>query len=73
MREISAANLAEFGLDEPRVRVAVDTGSAPPFVIAFGGANALASARYARIAGHDEVVLLPAFVAEAWERLAGVP
>jgi hypothetical protein len=73
MRELSPANLAEFGLDAPRLRVAVHAGSAQTFVIAFGGANALATDRYARVAGREEVMLLPAFVAEAWERLAGMP
>jgi hypothetical protein len=71
--EIAAASVSEFGLDKPRVTVAIYAGPAPPLVIAFGGANALTSIRYARVVGDDDVVLLPAFVAEAWERLAGIP
>ena len=71
--EIGPSGLRDFGLDRPRVTVAVHTSSAEPLVIAFGGANALASIRYARVAGRDDVLFLPAFVAQAWERLAGIP
>ena len=40
--------------------------------IRFGGANPLGLARYTRIDARPEVVLLPAFVAQAWERVMEV-
>jgi hypothetical protein len=70
-RELSTSSLVEFDLEKPRLRIAVHSLSAEPFVITFGGANALGSVRYARVDGHDDVALLPAFTAEAWEHLAG--
>jgi hypothetical protein len=73
LSEGTSASLAEFGLEKPRLKVAVLAGSDRALVVAFGAANALASARYARVGESNEIVLLPSFVAEAWERLAGIP
>ena len=63
----------EFGLAEPTLSVTARTVSDPPFTIHFGVKNPLGLARYARVDGRAEVVLLPAFVAETWERLVGPP
>jgi hypothetical protein len=69
--DLAPTSLREFGLEQPHLRVAVHSMLAEPFVITFGGTNALGSVRYARIEGRDDVVLLPAFCAEAWEHLMG--
>ena len=41
--------------------------------IAFGGANPHGLARYARIDGRPELLLLPSYVAEAWQLVAEQP
>jgi len=38
--------------------------------IEFGGTNPLGLERYARIAGRSEILLMPAFVADAWQMVA---
>jgi len=63
----------DFGLDRPALTVTARAAPAPPFTIHIGGRNPLGLARYARVDGHAGVVLLPGFVAEAWERLVGPP
>jgi hypothetical protein len=73
LSETTAASLAQFGLEKPRLKVAVRARSGQALIVAFGTANALASIRYARVGDSNEIVLLPSFVAEAWERLAGIP
>jgi hypothetical protein len=70
--EVAASGAAQFGLETPRLRIAVHSKSGEIFVISFGSANALGSVRYAQIEGKEDVALLPAFVAEAWERVAGL-
>jgi len=60
-----------FGLDPPFVVVTVkgkDTLS-----VAFGIQNPLGSARYAQVLGRPEVILVPKYVADAWENLAPSP
>ena len=38
-----------------------------PFTVEFGALNAQGLAQYARVAGRDEILLLPSFVGEPWE------
>ena len=45
-------------------------GVADQFDGSAGGANPLGLERYARVVGRPEILLLPAFVADAWEPLA---
>lgn len=54
-----------FGLESPALTVALKGRES--FSIAFGDSNPLGLARYARIEGHLDVVLLPRFVADAWQ------
>lgn len=61
------AGSAAFGLEPPALAVAVQ--GRVRFSIAFGAANPLGLARYARVEGHAEVVLLPRYVADAWEKV----
>lgn len=67
--EINEGALAEFGLAPPRLTLAVRAAEGRTVTIRFGGANPLALARYTRIDGRPEVILLPAFVPQAWERV----
>lgn len=66
--ELSGTPLAELGLAPPRLVVSVFAGDGAPFVVELGGPNPQGLARYARVAGRGEVVLLNRYVAEAWEK-----
>lgn len=69
--ELDDRLLADFGLAPPRLTVTATTAAGRSVTVYFGGANPLGLTRYARIAGQPEVVLLPAFVADAWEQAMG--
>ena len=58
-----------YGLEQPTLTVTAKGRES--FSIAFGSTNPLGLARYARIHGQPEVVLLPRFVADAWEGVVG--
>jgi hypothetical protein len=71
--ELSGTSLAELGLDPPRYLVAVGSATGPAFTVEFGALNAQGLAQYARLRGHDEILLLPAFVGEPWDVIARSP
>jgi len=71
--EVGRGATQEFGLDPPQLTVTVRASGAPPFTVHFGGRNPLGLARYARLEGQTDVILLPGFVAEAWERVIAAP
>jgi len=56
-----------FGLDPPALQVTV-TGS-DTLSVAFGATNPLGLARYARVRGQADVLLIPKYVVEAWEEV----
>jgi hypothetical protein len=62
--------LAAYGLDRPAVTIAIRGRTT--FSIAFGAANPLGLARYARLGDTDNVVLLPRYVADTWEHAVGL-
>jgi hypothetical protein len=67
--EIGEHTLVDFGLEPPRLTLEARTAEGRSVTIRFGGANPLGLARYTRIEGRPEVILLPGFVAGAWERV----
>ena len=71
--EVAQAGAAQFGLTPPRLRVIVSGPDASVFAISFGGTNPMGLSRYARLDGSSQIALLPAFVAEEWERTGGAP
>jgi len=71
--ELDPGSAAEFGLAPPRYVVAVRAPGGETFTIEFGGLNAQGLAQYARVTGRDAIVLLPRFVGEPWQALAGAP
>jgi len=71
--EVAQAGAAQFGLTPPRLRVTVSGPDASVFAISFGGTNPMGLSRYARLDGSSQIALLPAFVAEEWERTGGAP
>lgn len=68
--EVADRPLGEFGLAPPGLVVTATAASGAHIMIEFGGANPLGLARYARVAGRPEVLLLSSYVAEAWEGVA---
>jgi hypothetical protein len=68
--DLSSAQLEEFGLEPPRLSVTARMTGGTDVTIEFGGANPLGLERYARVVGRNEILLMPAFVADAWERVA---
>jgi hypothetical protein len=71
--EARALTLSEVGLDPPVLTVRAEVPGAAPFTIDIGGPNPQGLARYARVAGREEVVLLNRYVADPWQTLTEVP
>ena len=71
--EVAQAGPAQFGLAPPRLRIIVSGPDSSSFAISFGATNPIGLSHYARLDGSSEIVLLPAFVAEEWERTGGAP
>jgi hypothetical protein len=68
--DLASEQQVEFGLVPPRLTVTARTTAGSSITIEFGGLNQLGLERYARIAGQSEILLMPSFVAEAWELVA---
>ena len=70
--DLGSEQLAEFGLAPPRLTVTARKTGGASTTIEFGGTNPLGLERYARIAGRNEILLMPSFVAEPWESVVEV-
>lgn len=68
--DLASEQLSEFGLAPPRLTVTARMTSGASVTIEFGGTNPLGLERYARVVGRREILLMPAFVADAWEPVA---
>jgi hypothetical protein len=68
--DLAGEQLAEFGLAPPRLIVTARMRDGAAVTIEFGSTNPLGLERYARIAGRSEILLMPAFVADAWQMVA---
>lgn len=71
--EVTRVGAAQFGLAPPSLHVVISGRGAPNFAISFGVTNPIGLSHYARLDGSPEIALLPAFVAEEWERTGGTP
>lgn len=71
--EVTQAGTAQFGLAPPRLRIILSGPDASSFAISFGASSPMGLSYYARVDGSSEIALLPAFVAEEWERTGGAP
>jgi hypothetical protein len=71
--EVTRVGATQFGLAPPRLRIIVSGSGAAVFAISFGVTNPMGLSHYARLDGSSEIALLPAFVAEEWERTGGSP
>lgn len=67
----------EFGLDAPALQLRVFTaaGDEPAYAVDIGALNPIGLAHYARVrrAGQVQLVLLPAYAADEWRPLLGLP
>ena len=68
--DLANEQLDEFGLEKPRLVVTARMTGGDSVTIEFGGTNPLGLERYARIVGRAGILLMPAFVADAWDRVA---
>jgi hypothetical protein len=71
--EVTRTGAAQFGLAPPWLRIIVSGRDASVFAISFGATNPMGLSHYAKLDGSSEIVLLPVFVAEEWERTGGTP
>jgi hypothetical protein len=71
--EVMGQPLDQFGLAPAQLTVTARTAKGDGMTIAFGGANPLGLARYARIDGRPELLLLSSYVAEAWQLMVEQP
>ncbi len=71
--ESRAMDLAEVGLAPPVLAVKVEFPGEAPFTVEIGHRNPQGLARYARVAGRAEVLLLNAFAADPWLALSEAP
>lgn len=71
--EVASVDVAQFGLDPPKLRVVVRGTEARSLAISFGTTNLLGISHYARLDGRREIALLPGFVADAWQQVGGTP
>ena len=71
--EVAGISPSDFGLAPPRFSVSVRSPGAAPFNVEFGALNPQGLARYARLTGRPEILLLPSFVGEQWEAVMKAP
>lgn len=71
--EVAQVGAAQYGLSPPRLRVIVSGRDASVFAISFGVTNPMGLSHYTKVDGSSEIALLPAFVADEWERTGGAP
>lgn len=70
--EVGGIPMSEYGLEPPGYVVTVE-GPGTLFTVEFGAVNPQGLAQYARVAGRDEIFLLPRFVGRSWETAIGIP
>jgi len=62
--------LDEYGLDPPRYTIALYAGGQRVLDTRFGRKNPQEIFQYVKVAGRDELYLLPVFVGREWELVA---
>jgi hypothetical protein len=68
--DLTGEQLGEFGLEPAQLTVTARAADGGSIAVEFGGCNPLGLERYARVVGRAEILLMPGFVADAWERVA---
>lgn len=67
--EIRGVGAAEFGLERPRLSIALFAGPNPVLGARFGGRNAEDVLQYMALDGSDALYLMSRFVGQEWEAL----
>lgn len=65
--EIQGVAPAEFGLERPRISVALFVGPERVLLAEFGARNPEDMLQYMRLAGHDGMYLMSRFVGQEWD------
>jgi Domain of unknown function (DUF4340) len=65
--QYSAAQVADFGLDPPRLLVSVVAKSGKTSSVTFGEATPAQNAQYVRVIGQPDIYLMPRYVGVEWE------
>ena len=68
--DLTSEQLGEFGLEPAHLTVTAHAAGGDSIAVEFGGRNPLGLERYARVVGRAQILLMPGFVADAWERVA---
>jgi hypothetical protein len=68
--ELAELGRAEFGLDRPRLSIALEDASGVVLEADFGAANPDGLLQYMRLRGRDELYLMSGFVGKEWETVA---
>ena len=68
--EYQPGALAEYGLDPPRYALSLQRRGQTVLAARFGARNPQNVLQYVRVAGRDELYLLPVFVGREWELVA---
>jgi hypothetical protein len=71
--EVARVPPSEYALASDSLRIQVRAADGATFRVQFGGLNPLGSARYAKVDGMDGVLMLPAYVGDAWEQVIRGP
>jgi len=70
--ELPGGNARDFGLDPPRLSVALYQGTQPVIGARFGSHNPEDTAQYMMLDGQQDVILMSRFVGQEWESVASV-
>ncbi|MCW5624274.1 MAG: hypothetical protein KIT73_06125 [Burkholderiales bacterium] len=70
--EIGETPLSDFGLDPPRLSIALAAGGTDRLQVDLGNVNPQSLLRYARIDKSSSVLIYSGFVGEEWEAVAGL-
>jgi hypothetical protein len=65
--EYTAAQLAEFGLDPPRMRISLSAAGGKADTVVFGEATPAQNAQYVRVIGRPDLYLLQRYVGVEWQ------
>jgi hypothetical protein len=68
--DIAGTNPTEFGLDQPRLSVTMETADGVALAVRFGNSNTDGILQYMSARGSDQLYLMSDFVGQSWEQVA---
>jgi hypothetical protein len=69
-KEVAESRLADFGLDRPRLSIALEDAGGVVLAADFGGANNDGLLQYMRLVDRDDLYLMSGFVGKEWQAVA---